>query len=302
MPSLVPADQVFLTDSGLETDLLFHHGVELPSFSVFPLLAAPAGRALLTNYFREHIALAEHAGLGLILETPTWRASQRWGDAVGYSAAALAAANRDAVDLLAGLAAAASTPVLISGCVGPRGDGYLPAEQMTAAEAQTYHAPQIHALAAADLISGLTLGSVEEATGIVRAAQQVEKPVVVSFTVELDGRLPDGTTLGEAIQEVDDQTDQAAAWFMVNCAHPEHIVPAVEAGAQWLDRVRAVRVNASRLSHAELDGSDQLDDGDPVALAQQVVDLRQHLPRLHILGGCCGTDLRHIGQIARALA
>ena len=302
MPALVPADRLFLTDSGLETDLLFHHGVDLPHFAAFPLLATPAGRTLLTNYFREHLALAERAGLGLIIETPTWRASQDWGDLLGYPAVALAAANRDAVELLAGLAAAVSTPVLVSGCVGPRGDGYRPAELMTAETAEAYHAPQVNALAAADLISGLTLGSAAEAIGIVRAARKLGKPVVVSFTVELDGRLPDGSTLGEAIEEVDRQTQQAAAWFMVNCAHPDHIRPAVEAGAGWLDRVRAVRVNASTKSHAELDDSDQLDDGNPTVLAQQVVDLRQHLPELRILGGCCGTDLRHLTEIARALS
>ena len=301
MPMAHP-DEVFLTDSGLETDLVFHHGVELPAFAAFPLLTTAEGRALLAEYFRAHLAVAEDAGLGLLLETPTWRASQDWGAQLGYSAADLAALNRSAVQLLAELSAGASTRVLISGCLGPRGDGYRPGALMTAEEAQAYHAPQIGALDQADLVSGLTLGYPAEAIGIVRAARRIGRPVVVSFTVELDGRLPCGQSLGAAITEVDEQTDAAAAWFMINCAHPEHLAPALEAGAPWLERIQAVRVNASTRSHAELDACDVLDDGDPVALARQVLDLRRDLPGLHILGGCCGTDVRHIRELATALA
>ena len=293
--------EVFLTDSGLETDLLYHHGVDLPAFAVFPLLAAPAGRALLTAYFREHLSVAEEGGFGLVLETPTWRASRDWGGALGYGAAALAAVNRDAVALLADLRATATARVLISGCLGPRGDAYRPGELMTAEAAERYHWPQVAALAGADLVSGLTLGYPAEAVGLVRAAQRIDRPVVVSFTVEVDGRLPSGQPLGTAITEVDDRTGRTAAWFMVNCAHPEHIEAAVEPGAAWLERVQAVRVNASLQSHAELDACDVLDDGDPVALAQQVVALRKQLPRLQILGGCCGTDVRHIRELGRAL-
>jgi S-methylmethionine-dependent homocysteine/selenocysteine methylase len=296
---------VFLTDSGLETVLIFLNGHELPDFAAFVLLDRPAGAASLREYFASHIRIAAAAGAGLVLDSPTWRASSDWGDRLGYDGAGLATANRAAITMLTDLrdgAAPGGPPIVVSGCVGPRGDGYNPAFLMTAEQAQAYHAPQIRALrdAGADLISALTIGYLDEAVGITLAAVEVGVPVVISFTVETDGRLPSGTSLREAIEAVDAMTDAAPAYYMVNCAHPTHFRGVLEPGAAWTERIRGVRANASTRSHAELDEADELDAGDPVALGAEYAALRQRFPHLTVLGGCCGTDQRHIEEIARA--
>lgn len=293
------APLTMITDSGLETDLMAHHGVDLVDFAAFPLVDDGPGRELLEFYYREHLAVADDAGLGIVLETPTWRASSDWGARLGYDGEQLARVNRDAVALVAGLRAESRGPVLVSGCVGPRGDGYVVGRPMTAEQARRYHLAQVRSLASADLVSALTMTTAAEAVGFVRAAQDVGVDAVVSFTVEVDGRLPDGTLLADAVRAVDEQTDGAPAWFMVNCAHPRHVGAALADGGDWPERVRAVRVNASQRSHAELDASPVLDEGDPDALAVELAQLCRAAPAIDVLGGCCGTDVRHVRAIVR---
>lgn len=291
-------DDVFLTDSGLETDLVFAGGWDLPEFAAYPLLDRDDGRAALRAYVDEHLRVARDAGLGIVVETPTWRASSDWGARLGHDAAALTSLNRRGAQLVDEARQGVGGTVVVSGCLGPRGDGYVAGAQLTAAQAADYHRPQVEAFAdsPADLVSALTLTGVLEAVGVVRAAGSAGLPVVVSFTVETDGRLPDGTPLGDAVRAVDDATGGAAAYFMVNCAHPDHLAPAVDPGADWWPRLRGVRANASRMSHAELDAAPELDAGDHVELARQLADLRPL--GVTVLGGCCGTDVRHIRALA----
>ncbi len=293
----------FITDGGLETTLVFHDGIDLPDFASFPLLDRPDGRAALVRYFAAYLAVAERDGVGIVLDTPTWRANPDWGIRQGYDEAALAELNRRSVAFVRGLAAAVTVPTLVNGVIGPRGDGYVVGEAMTAAEAAAYHAPQIRAFAeaGADLVSAITMTDAAEAIGIVRAAEAVGLPSVVSFTVETDGRLPSTQPLGEAILETDEATGGAAAWFMVNCAHPSHVDGVLAGGDGWRSRIRAVRANASRMSHEELDDAEELDRGVPAELADDYVRLRTLLPELRIVGGCCGTDHEHIDAISRAL-
>jgi len=296
-----------VTDSGLETDLIFHHGVDLPAFAAFVLLRDQRGRALLESYYREHLETATAHGMGCVLETPTWRASADWAAAVGWTRQEVARVNRDAVDLVVGVRAAVpkrAGPCLVSGCVGPRADGYVVGARMTVDEARRYHAEQVDVLAEteADLVSLLTATYPEEATGFVRAAQVAGVPSVVSFTVEVDGRLPDGSTLADAVTAVDEATAAGPAYYMVNCAHPRHVRPALDPTSEWSRRLVGVRANASTKSHAELDEATELDDGDPLALAEELLALRSVLPALTVLGGCCGTDVRHIDALASALA
>ena len=296
-------DQLFLADGGMETTLIHHLGVDLPHFAAFILLDDDRGRDTLRSYYRPYVELARRHGLGIVLDTPTWRASADWGRRLGYSDARLAGVNRRSVELLEELRAESGDepPLVISGCVGPRGDGYSVDDAMSADESERYHAAQIGTFAetAADLVSALTMTTADEATGIVRAARRVELPVVVSFTVETDGRLPSGQPLREAVEQVDAATGAGAAYFMVNCAHPTHFAHVFDDG-DWLDRVRAVRANASRKSHAELDEAEELDEGDPHELAGHYRALRERLRGLTVLGGCCGTDHRHVGEIAAA--
>ena len=297
---------LLLTDSGLETTLIFHDGFDLPCFAAYPLLDDAGGRAALARYFRRHLAIAADHGMGFLLEAPTWRASRDWGAQLGHSPDDLARLNREAIALLADLRGRAGSvrPIVISGNIGPRGDGYRPDTAMTAAEAEAYHAEQIGWLAQtdADLASAVTLSTVAEAVGVIRAAVAVRLPVVVSFTTETDGRLPDGTPLGRAIEETDALTDGAAAYFMVNCAHPDHFRPALEAGHGWLARIGGVRANASRMSHAELDEATELDAGSPDEMGRDYARLLRLLPNLAVLGGCCGTDHRHIEAMADCCA
>jgi S-methylmethionine-dependent homocysteine/selenocysteine methylase len=170
---------------------------------------------------------------------------------------------------------------------------------MAATEAEEYHAEQVGVFASstADMVGAYTLPYAAEAVGIVRAAAAHDLPVTISFTVETDGRLPSGQALGEAIEDVDAETASSAAYFMVNCAHPTHFSPAIEAGGPWLRRLGGVRANASRKSHAELDEASELDAGSPEELGALYAELKPQLPSVRVLGGCCGTDSRHIARI-----
>ncbi len=289
----------WVTDAGLETDLIFHRGLDLPDFASFPLLDDEGGRVTLLDYYRGYADVAARAGAGLLLETPTWRANPDWGARLGYDAEALHRINRGAVRFLRDLAGQVEVAdVLVVGVVGPRGDGYL-AGDLDADRYADYHRPQLAAFAeaGADLATAYTLTTVAEATGIVRAAQDVGLPVGISFTVETDGRLPDGTGLGEAIESLDVATAGAAAHLLVNCAHPDHVSPGIDPAAPWAGRIAGLRVNSSRLSHAELDEAEELDEGDLPDLTRSTRAMAESLPAVRIIGGCCGTDVRHVAAL-----
>jgi S-methylmethionine-dependent homocysteine/selenocysteine methylase len=293
-----------LTDGGMETTLIFREGIDLPEFAAFTLLASERGQAALRRYFDPYVELAGRLGVPLVLDAPTWRANVDWGEKLGLSPEEVDQASRDGVALLVELRtdAAGEPPVIICGCIGPRGDSYDGTATMSVADAEAYHSRQVRVFAEtdADLVSGMTLPTVVEAVGIARAAVAAEMPVVISFTVETDGRLPSGQALGEAIDEVDAETDGAPRYFMVNCAHPTHFEQALAEGGDWRGRIHGVRANASNQSHADLDELGLLDAGDPEELAAAYVTLKPYLPNLEVLGGCCGTDHRHIAAIAEA--
>jgi S-methylmethionine-dependent homocysteine/selenocysteine methylase len=300
-------DELFLTDGGLETTLIFHDGVDLPYFAAFDLLQEDAGIERLRAYYDRYAAIARQHDLGIVLESPTWRASADWGEKLGYDAVALADANRKAIGLLLQIRTAWATPstrVVISGNLGPRGDGYRPDTRMNASEAEDYHAVQIGTFAQtdADMVSAFTLNYVEEAVGIASAARACAMPVAISFTLETDGRLPSGDSLQRAIEATDEATGGYPVYYMINCAHPTHFEHVLCGEGGWRERIRGLRANASKRSHAELDESTDLDDGDPHELGGQYRSIRKRLPQLSVVGGCCGTDHRHVEQICRALA
>lgn len=291
----------WVTDAGLETDVIFHRGIDLPDFAAFPLVEDEPGRRELDSYYRGFVEVAAGAGAGLLLETPTWRANPDWGARLGYDAEALRRVNVRAVEALRALAAEVRdrvADVQVVGSLGPRGDGYV-AGEVDADQASDYHRAQLAAFAeaGADLATAYTLTTVAEAIGVVRAAGDVGLPVAVAFTVETDGRLPDGTPLGAAVTALDEQTAAGAAHLLVNCAHPDHVAGGIDDGAPWLGRVAGVRVNSSRLSHAELDEAEELDEGDLADLAATTRGLLDRLPAARIVGGCCGTDVRHVAAM-----
>jgi homocysteine S-methyltransferase len=289
---------------GMETDLIFNRGVDLPGFASYPLLETTEGCELLEGYLKDMIALGKETGTGVILESPTWVANRDRAAALGYTPNSLRNINQKAVALMAEVRAAnGDVPTIISANLGPRDDAYAPETQMSPEEAEDYHSGQISALAdtAVDVISGYTLAYPAEAIGIVRAARRFGLPVVISFTVETDGKLPTGSSLEDAISQVDAATDGYAAYFMINCAHPDHFKTVLE-DRPWMQRVRGIVANASRCSHAELDEAEELDDGDPTELAQQLSEIRRRFPHIMVLGGCCGTDMRHMAKIANGNA
>lgn len=297
-------DQLFITDGGLETVMVFLEGIDLPEFAAYDLLRTQAGEARLLDYYRPYLAMAREHDVGLLLETPTWRANRDWGRKLGDDSDTLHKLNRRAVDLMAQLReelADHDRPVVISGQMGPRGDGYQPDHAMTAAEARDYHSGQVATFAdtAVDMVSALTMNYVDEALGATRAAAAAGLPVCISFTVETDGRLPTGETLQHAIDTVDEATDEGPVYYQINCAHPTHFDAELHGDERWLARIRGIRGNASRMSHEELDNSETLDDGHPEEFGQELATLRARLPQLTVLGGCCGTDHRHIEQICR---
>jgi homocysteine S-methyltransferase len=301
-------ETLFLSDGGIETTLIFLDGLDLPHFAAFDLLRTREGRAALERYYAPYVELAQRERRGLVLESATWRSNPEWGARLGYSPEALDVVNAEAIELMQAIRATAETPetpIVISGCLGPRGDGYAPDRHMTAEEAEAYHARQvaIFAEAGADMVSAITMSYLEEAVGIARAAQAAAMPVTVAFTVETDGRLRTGMALGAAIEACDAATGGYPAYYMVNCAHPSHFRDVLDdglGGGAWLERIGGIRANASKLSHAELDEAPELDPGDPEELARDYRGLMARLPRLRVLGGCCGTDHRHIGAISRA--
>jgi S-methylmethionine-dependent homocysteine/selenocysteine methylase len=297
--------ELFLTDGGLETFLVFQRGIELPAFAAFPLLEDESGREELQDYYEPFLELAVRSDLGFVLETPTWRANPRWGAEVGYDGPGLDRINREAVAFLEGLRerAGGDRPVVISGSLGPHDDGYAPGEVLGVDEAEAYHSAQVGTFSdtAADAVSAITMTYAEEAIGVARAATAAGMPAVISFTVETDGRLPSGQALGEAIEQVDADSESEVAYFMLNCAHPTHFESVLGDGAAWLARLQGLRANASRMSHAELDESTELDDGDPQDLGARYAAMYDQLPRLNVLGGCCGTDHRHVGEICSAV-
>jgi S-methylmethionine-dependent homocysteine/selenocysteine methylase len=296
--------RTFISEAGFETDLLFNHGIDLPHFATFGLLESAEHRETIRAYFQAVIDLARRDDTGVVIETATWRASSDWGALLGYDAEALDRVNHEAVDFFVELRNAnPDVDVVISGNMGPRGDGYTVGEAMSVAEATAYHHPQVRSLAhaGADLVSAFTLTSADEATGIVLAATRENIPVVISFTVETDGRLPSGQTLASAIEQVDAATDAAAAYFMVNCAHPTHFAHVLDSPGPW-HRLRGIRANASTMSHEELDNASELDRGDVTTLVDGYLAIAERLPHVAVAGGCCGTDLAHLDRISAAFA
>jgi len=299
-------NSLFLTDGGLETTLVFHDKLDLPYFAAFDLLRTAEGTETLRRYFETYTRIALDNGVGVVLEAPTWRANPDWAAKLGYDAPALADANRRGVGLLLEVRDAfetPSTPIVISGNLGPRGDGYRPDARMNVTQAEEYHGAQIEVFrdTDADMLGAFTMNYVEEALGIARAARMARMPLALSFTLETDGRLPSGQPLVEAIERVDQETGDYPVYYMINCAHPTHFDGILDELGAKVRRVRGLRANASRRSHAELDASTDLDAGNPQELGGEYRALARKLPALSVVGGCCGTDHRHVAAIASAM-
>ena len=294
----------FMTDGGLETDLIFNKGIDLPEFAAFDLLKNEEGKEVLSKYYLNYLNVSKQKCSGFILEAPTYRANPDWALKIGYSLESLDAMNRAAVQEMEKIRndyENENFKIAISVCIGPRGDGYSPDNKMSIKMAEEYHSVQIKTIADtnADLVSALTVNYNEEAIGIVNAAKKNNIPVVISYTVETDGKLPSGESLEEAIISLDNITDNYVSYFMINCAHPDHFVNVLDPDSNWTNRIKGIRANASCKSHSELDESETLDEGDKEQLARRYKHLKTLLPNLNIIGGCCGTDHTHMEEICK---
>jgi len=295
----------FLTDGGMETTFIFLEGINLPEFASFVLLENENGRETLREYYRRYANIARDHNLGFIIESATWRSSNDWGKKLGYSPEQITEFNHKSIELLQDIRNEYINTIphmVISGAVGPRGDGYSADISMTANEAEVYHRTQILTFKEtnADMVTAFTIPYISEGIGIALAAKSAKMPVVIGFTVETDGRLPSGELLKDAVEQVDSATNYAPAYYMINCAHPTHFSN-ILVDESWTERIRAIRANASTKSHAELDEATELDDGNPHELGVSHIQLVERLKNLNVFGGCCGTDHRHVEEICKAL-
>ncbi|WP_216859404.1 homocysteine S-methyltransferase family protein [Sulfitobacter aestuariivivens] len=292
-----------MADFGIETAMIFHEGLDLPHFAAFTLYGRPEGRQALGRAAERSFAVAKEAGTGLVLDAETWRANLPWGAVMDLGRDEIAAINAQAVTyarMWRDQNETAQTPVAVNGVLGPLGDGYVPETAPDADEATMDYLTSARAIAVAgaDLASAITMTSSAEATGAARAMRDAGLAHAICFTVETDGRLPSGETVGAAIDAVDaEQTEPL--FYGINCAHPAHFADALD--IPQARKIGMIRANASRLSHVELDAMDTLDAGDPEEWGQLCAGLAQMMPWLRLIGGCCGTDHRHLGCAARCL-
>ena len=294
----------FLTDGGLETDMIFTKNIDLPHFAAFPLLDNPKHMNTLQMYYSAYLDVAKKNGTGYILESPTWRANKDWGFKLGYNEQDLFRVNQKAIQCLKELKEIYKNDIcdiFISGLIGPRGDGYTIDTKMTALEAHSYHLLQIKAFkkAEVDMVSAITLTYTEEAIGATLAAKENNLPIVISLTVETDGKMPNGDSLEKAIYQIDKATSDYPLYYMINCAHPSHFIDVIRTQNNWTSRIKGIRANASCKSHAELDEATELDAGNVDELGQWHAILNKYLPGLSVYGGCCGTDASHIESICK---
>lgn len=298
------SSNLFLIDGGLETTLIFRDGFDLPGFAAFGLLKDKKGYSGLRNYYKRYLKIARDFKINFILESPTWRANPDWIKKIGYPISAISDINKNAVQLLVDLKNEFKDDLgimVISGCIGPRGDGYKLETKMSPEEAEEYHSEQIGVFknTPVDIITAKTMNYVEEAIGIARAAGAANLPVVISFTVETNGKLATGMSLKEAIKQVDKSVKKQPLYFMINCAHPTHFINELLKGENetWINRIKGIRANASCKSHEELDEATELDRGNPQELAGQNKKLKETFKNINVFGGCCGTDENHVMEI-----
>lgn len=296
---------IFLTDGGTETWLMYKRGFKLKEFSAFHLLNDERSAQAVREYYMAFANIAAMLGTPFIFDSLTYRASRDWGALLGYSTEGLAEMNHKCIELYrecAAEAGLAAENTVISGCIGPKGDAYRTNLDLTAENAESYHREQIDTFkaASADIVTALTLNSTHEAIGIARASAKAGIPSVISFTIEKDRKLRSGETLKQAIETVDAETANAPAYYMINCSHPVDFGPALTS-EPWANRIRGLRANASTSDHGTLCQLGHLEEGNPDELAAQYVDIRTAHPKMNVFGGCCGTDYVHVEKIGRAL-
>ncbi len=261
------------------------------------------GQSALTRLYREYLDIGRAAGLPLLLGTPTWRAHPERLARAGYASCDV---NGDAVRFVQGIRAgygAYAAQVFIGGLLGCQGDAYAPSGGLTAAAACRWVYPQVQAMATAnvDFLWAVGLPQAEEALGIAQALAACALPAVLSFIIRADGALLDGTPLQAVVARIDTAVTPRPVAYFINCVHPTTFAAAMAIAGQdaphLRERVIGLQANASALPPEELDGRGQLAADPPDVLADAMLDVHGRWG-VRVLGGCCGTDGRHIAAMA----
>jgi homocysteine S-methyltransferase len=297
-------NKFYLTEGGTETEILYKWGYELPEFAMFTLLENAEANECVLGMYRRYFDVAEAYGTGILVTGHDYRASPDWARKLGYSLKGLTEMQHRTIQFLTDIRAEYEgrvSDVYVSGCIGPRGDAYGTGGGISEAESEDYHSVQLSNLVEtdADMAIAQTFNNIPEAIGVVRAATAIGIPIGVCLTLTTDALLRSGPTLKEAVETIDDRTGGAAAWFGTNCSHPVEFEPAISEAGAWAERLRYIRPNATQMEKIALCKLGHLEDGDPVELGHQIGDVARRFPNADILGGCCGTDERHLGEIAK---
>lgn len=295
----------YITEGGIETEIMYKWGFEMPHFAMFPLLDNPKAAEAIRGMYRRYLDVVAKYGHNALIGGFDYRASPDWGALLGYSAQSLHEANLQSIQFLRDVAAEYKNDIqecLVNGVIGPRGDAYLTKNVMSRAEAADYHSAQLSTLkdADVDLAWALTFGDPEEAIGVINAARQLSLPVAVAFSLDDSSRLNTGVEFADAVKRVDAETDGYAEFFALNCSHPEEFLPAIS-DDDWMQRVRCFRPNAAKMDKISLCKLGHLEEGDPVELGAQMHAVQQRYPHIDIWGGCCGTCETHLEQIVSRL-
>lgn len=296
----------YLSEGGTETELMYKYGFELPQFAMFPLLNNPDAVSKMREMFRSYLDVVANNGMCALMGGLDYRASPDWGELLGYSPAGLAEANHQSIAFLREIAneyASDIPEILIQGLIGPRGDAYARNAKITENEAEDYHSVQLETLkdTDVDLALAMTFNNIPESIGVARAAAKIGVPLGISLSLDSTSRLNSGPGLAEAITVIDAEVNQSPEFYSINCSHPVEYEPAIVPG-DWIDRVRGVRPNASKMEKIALCQIGHLEQGDPVELGELCGDLARRYPHMDIWGGCCGTWNTHLDEIAKNIA
>ena len=271
------------------------------------LVLEEAGRSILREIYTSYIDVAAETGLPIMILAPTWKAGTGQCGKAGLDMEMVNSACVGFMREVASEYPRFEDRIFIGGLVGSRGDAYRPDEALPRGDARRYHAPQIEVLrdSGVDFVMASTLPSVEEASGIAMAAGDSDAPLVMSYVPRSDGRVLDGTFLGEAVERIDGLGCDPPLFHMANCIHPANFARALgsdeNAPLVSSGRLIGLQANASMLDPDELDGREELDADDPVRWAGAMAALRGEFG-IKVLGGCCGTDETYIGRLAQFLA
>ncbi|MBW2409401.1 MAG: homocysteine S-methyltransferase family protein [Deltaproteobacteria bacterium] len=296
---------VILTEGAVIERLRRDPAVELdPYIANAGLIYDQAGKQAMTRIYRQYIDIASRYRLPMIVSAPTWRASSERINKSAYSGRETMVKDcADFINRIRQDVSQSADCIYIAGLIACRGDSYEPREALTADKAEAYHRLQAQELAHAgvDFILAATLPAVSEALGIAAALSQCAIPYSLSFVIRSDGRVLDGTPLQAAIEKIDAAVNPGPLFYQINCVHPAIFRKAIEQSEPGFDRLLGLQANTSEKSPEELDGLGYLDTSEPEEFAESMLALHTHFG-LKIIGGCCGTDHRHIEEIAKRLS